>query len=92
MHITLPTVHLNGTSYKELRRSYDSADDALHDLIKAWERMTFHPRDYYLEGADAWGKALEARQEISRKLLDIKAYLYAHLEHLDQMELDRKNL
>ena len=80
--LTLPLVHLNGTGIKTLTEGYSAADDALHDFIAAFGNIEFNARDYYPAGPDAWGKAVDARQEINQKIRDIEDYLDAHLAHL----------
>ena len=82
MTTPLPTIHLNGTSRETLAEGYDAAEDALYDLIQAFGRIEFNARDYYVQGPTAWTAAVEARQEINRKIRDIKEYIHAHRELL----------
>ena len=78
----LPTIHMNGTGAKTLREHYDRADDALFEFKEAFSAIEFNARDYYVDGPDAWGNAVEARLEINRKIQDIQLYLNAHRAHL----------
>jgi hypothetical protein len=80
--LTLPLVHMNGTGLKSLTEDYDLIDDKLHDFLESWQKMEFNARDYYPLGPEAWTKAVEARQEINKKLREVKAYIDAHREHL----------
>lgn len=57
--LTMPTVHMNGTGLETLQVGYNAVDDALYDLTEAWGRVEFNPRDYYVQGPDAWDKALK---------------------------------
>jgi hypothetical protein len=80
--LTLPLVHLNGTGRATLIEDYDDADDTLQGFIDSFASIEFNARDYYPHGPDAWGKAVDARQEINQKIRDIKDYLDAHRAHL----------
>lgn len=80
--IQLPTIHLNGTSQKMLFTGYDRAASLLHNFTEAWSEIEFNARDYYVDGPQAWGKAMDCRQEISRRIQEVKDYLNAHREHL----------
>jgi hypothetical protein len=82
MTTPLPTIHLNGTSRETLAEGYDAAEDALYDLIQAFGGIEFNARDYYVQGPTAWTAAVEARQEINRKIRDIREYIHAHRELL----------
>lgn len=78
----LPTIHLNGTSKDSLQRCYDAADDALYEFISAWESIEFNARDYYVNGPESWTDAVEERQEMNKKIRDIRQYLQDIREHL----------
>lgn len=80
--MTLPTIHMNGTGRETLQRDHDEANARLGYFLEAWGEMTFHSRDYYVQGPDAWPAALEERQEINRKIADIRQYIQEHREHL----------
>ena len=55
--ITMPTVHLNGTSEKMLMEGYRAAFEACSKALDALHEIEFHPRDYYPQGQEAWEKA-----------------------------------
>ena len=82
MNTPLPTIHLNGTSRQTLAQGYDAADDALYEFINAFGAIEFNARDYYVQGPEAWSAARDARDEINRKIRDIKQYIDAHRELL----------
>jgi hypothetical protein len=82
----LPTIHLNGTSRETLTEEYDLTDAAFGEFVKAFHRTTFHPRDYYVQGSNAWPNAVLQRQEINRMLVKIQSYLNEHREHLHNPE------
>jgi hypothetical protein len=79
---TLPTIHLNGTSRKDLQESYDAVDDALHKLMDAWGRVEFNSRDYYVQGPEAFPKAQDERWAMANRIRELKEYVDAHREHL----------
>jgi hypothetical protein len=80
--MTLPTIHLNGTSAKDLRSEYDAAADALQTFTEAWGRITCNARDYYVQGPDAYGKARDEREAIGQKITAIVDYLDEIRTHL----------
>ena len=83
MSLALPTVHMNGTSFKMLFDGYDEAADKLSDFTDAFGNIEFNARDYYVQDADAYTKARDERSAICAKIREIKDYLDKHLEHLD---------
>ena len=54
-----PTVHLNGTSRKELIAQYERAMDAAQTAINALREVYPNGRDYYPQGASAMYQAAE---------------------------------
>ena len=72
-----PTVHMNGTSHKDLTEGYEKADDALRDFIEAFGGIEFNARDYYVQGPETYTQAREERMAINQKLRDIQDYLNA---------------
>jgi hypothetical protein len=82
MPITLPTIHMNGTSRKSLQEGYDKADDSLHTFIDDWQQTECNARDYYVQGPDAYTKARDERMEINACIKKVKSYLNEMREHL----------
>lgn len=80
--IQLPTIHLNGTGRKALAKDYDEAAEKLQDFLTAWRKIEFHSRDYYVDGTEAWPRALEQRQQIHGDIIGVEEYLDAHRAHL----------
>ena len=80
-NMTLPTIHINGTSpemlvegYLEARRAVEAAKDAIN-------KIEFNARDYYTQGGRAWDEAvkehrarLNALQQVSEELLELAAH------------------
>jgi len=67
----VPTVHLNGTGKDRLIEGYLNAHTSLRDAQKALEEIEFNPRDYYVQGPEAWEEAkreMNIRFEIIAKV------------------------
>lgn len=73
--IICPVVHLNGTGGKELEEEYRKAHEALRFFREALREATFHPRDYYVLGEDAFRKAEEQRREVFAPLEAMEDWL-----------------
>jgi hypothetical protein len=72
---TAPTVHLNGTSFTDLRDEYAAAYDAIDKAIDALAAATMNGRDYYPQGADAFYQARDERQAALDKLREAHQYV-----------------
>ena len=67
----IPTVHLNGTGKKMLIEGYLNAHTAIRNAKKALDEIEFNPRDYYVQGPDAWTEAvreMDARFDAIKKV------------------------
>ena len=82
--LTLPTIHLNGTSRATLTEGYLAASRALSDAIRAFDAIEFNCRDYYVQPADAWARATTQRDVMRSHLRSVQQYLLAHLMHLGE--------
>jgi hypothetical protein len=51
---TIPTIHLNGTSFTDLRDGYAAAYDAIDKAIDALANAESNGRDFYPQGPDAF--------------------------------------
>jgi hypothetical protein len=80
--LTLPTIHLNGTSRATLSEGYGAAYRALQDATRAFNAIEFNCRDYYVQPADAWARATTQREVMRSHLRSVQDYLEAHLIHL----------
>jgi len=56
--VALPTVHMNGTSRGALIDENAAAYDALRAAVRALEEAGPNARDYYVQGDDAFAKAV----------------------------------
>jgi len=86
MTITPPTVHLNGTSAKDLWEGYEAAYEAVRAAQDALGKIEFNARDYYVQDADAFTKARDHRIEQRQALDNVEEYLLQHLLSLRQQE------
>jgi len=86
MTITPPTVHLNGTSAKDLWAGYEAAYEAVRAAQDALGKIEFNARDYYVQDADAFTKARDHRIEQLQALNSVEEYLLQHLLSLRQQE------
>lgn len=83
MSANLPTIHLNGTSPETLRDDYERVYRLLNQTIDALEKAEFNLRDFYPQGEDGWLNAKKEREEIFKKLQEVKEYAMAWYVHAD---------
>lgn len=72
---TVPTVHLNGTGFTNLRDGYANAYDAIDKAIDALVKAEMNGRDYYPQGPGAFYQARDERQAALDKLRDAHQYV-----------------
>ena len=72
-----PTVHLNGTSKKDLLRSIEEAHSQIREAINSMADVAPNARDYYVQGGGAYKIARIGHCERVQKLLDVKKDLEA---------------
>ena len=78
----LPTVHLNGTGKEMLLGGNLEILGAINDLKEAIQSCEFHPRDYYVQGDEAFSLALEERRKHLQAIADMERYFIDHVEHI----------
>ena len=68
-----PTIHLNGSSKKQLIEDLSSANNALFDTIEALSKCAPHQRDYYVNpDKNAFPVACKEHRERIGQLLEVK--------------------
>lgn len=72
---TIPTIHLNGTSFTDLRDGYAAAYDAIDNAIDALAKAELNGRDFYPQGPDAYHQARRERDEAFRQLRATQEYV-----------------
>jgi hypothetical protein len=86
MNITPPTIHLNGTSAKDLWAGYEAAYNAILAAQEALGKIEFNARDYYVQNSEAYSKARDHRIEQCKALAQVEEYLLQHLISLQDQE------
>jgi hypothetical protein len=72
-----PTIHLNGTSRKELLSQFCEAHSAIGRAIDAMHKATPHGRDYYPQGDGAIDRARTDHASRIAKLAEVQAEILA---------------
>jgi hypothetical protein len=85
-NITIPMVHLNGTSKQELLKQLENAYRAIVDAGKALAQATPHDRDYYVIGDGVGAKARDEHYARMRKLAEIERDLEEIAIGIDQQD------
>lgn len=82
MTLTLPTVHLNGTSRQMLLDGYTEAYRKLIEFRDVFNKIEFNARDYYVQSDTAFAQARDQRDAERQRIADLMTYLESHLLHL----------
>jgi hypothetical protein len=80
--LTMPVVHLNGTSAWVLCEQRSEASNALRTAREALQRMAPNARDYYPAGPEAFGAAVKQHQRRLRVLNELADEITAEAEYL----------
>jgi len=72
---TIPTVHLNGTSYTDLRDGYAAAYDAIDKAISALAQAELNGRDFYMQEPNAYSRARAERKAALDDLWSAYSYV-----------------
>ena len=72
---TTPTIHLNGTSFTDLRDGYAAAYDAIDKAIDALAAAELNGRDFYPQGPDAYCQARKERDAAFDQLRAAQQYV-----------------
>jgi len=73
--LTVPSVHLNGTSREELLRQVQAAWQAVWQARDALAKASPNARDYYLQGELAYPAARAEHDRRARALLEVQEEL-----------------
>lgn len=79
--VQLPLIHMNGNDGTKLGRQYFDAIITLGKFEDEFFDIEFHQRDYYPLGDESWNLARSQRQEIKKKMTEIREYLEIHAAH-----------
>jgi len=72
---TIPTVHLNGTGFANLRDGYAAACDAIDKAMDALANAELNGRDFYVQGPAAYSQARAERDAAFDKLRAAHTYV-----------------
>ena len=75
--MTLPTIHLNGTSAEILIADIMAARCHLESAYEAIQKTAPNSRDYYTQGPDALAAAIAEHRERLKRVYDVSQELYA---------------
>jgi len=73
--LTHPTIHMNGTSKKELLEALQTAYLAIGEAKKALAQTSPNGRDYYPSGPDAINKAQDEHFDRMARLISVQKEL-----------------
>lgn len=86
-HLTVPTVHLNGTSKESLLEGYETAYRALNECLDVVHKATVpNGRDYYTQGDSAFYKAADEHGARIQKLREVQDDLLALFEAVQEQK------
>lgn len=80
----VPTIHLNGTSRDRLIEDLSEAYYALGKAMSALRVATPNGRDYYPQGPQAYGEALDEHLARLGKIEEVRKELEALIEGIDK--------
>jgi hypothetical protein len=75
MALKVPTIHLNGTSKRDLLDGYKAAYLAVGDAIEKLQATSPHGRDYYVQDDKATSQAIAQHVVRLAKLDDVRKEL-----------------
>jgi hypothetical protein len=82
MDLLAPTIHLNGTSRKDLEDQLLNARNAIKAAIEAVYVACPHDRDYYVQGREAGATARAQHRDRLRRLMSVQAEYETILERV----------
>lgn len=81
--MTIPTIHMNGTSKGSLIEALCKASHALNDAYKALRATAPNGRDYYQQGPEAMKAAVAEHHARLRKLDEVKGEVDSMAQAID---------
>jgi hypothetical protein len=80
-----PTVHLNGTSKKELIEQWEKAHDKLLETFRFLKEATPHGRDYYKQGPNVIFEAVKQHDDMMLGVAKAISHSCQMLKHLNKL-------
>jgi hypothetical protein len=87
--VTVPTIHLNGTSKQSLIDALCEASNKLNDAYEAMKQTAPNGRDYYPQGPDALRAATDEHMDRLRRLDAVKTEIDQLAMAIDEQGKDR---
>lgn len=88
--MTFPTIHLNGTSARELIKIHERAFDAIQDALTALCACRPNGRDYYPQGPGALSAAIDEAIARENALQEVIDELHEIINHIERNAEERK--
>ena len=88
VHVTLPVIHINGTSPEDLLNDNMEVSQALDAALDRIQRMEFNARDYYPRPG-SWDKAVAERRKHIEALRQAQDYFMAVAVHCSDAVAER---
>lgn len=85
-NLAVPTIHLNGTGYRDLHREYMDAYAAVTQAIEKMREITVHGRDYYVQTPDGYPVARQQHIDRLQKLDDVQRELLIIIVRIDDQK------
>jgi len=85
-NVSIPTIHMNGTSAESLLKDLMVAYHATKQLQDAMRDVTPNARDYYVQGDEAATKARDDHAARQKTISDIRADLEAIIIGIQDQE------
>ncbi len=82
--LTLPTLHLNGSSVHDLNERIMDAHAGVEEALVRLAAASPNARDYYPQGLGAWEKAVQEHDARMEKLREVARELLQVFEGIDE--------
>lgn len=89
-NVSIPTIHMNGTSAESLINDAMAAYQAVGKALDAMRHVTPNLRDYYIKGDEAGQEARDQHQQRVMKLSDVREDLEAIIIGIQDQQRDRR--
>jgi|GEM_PF-5181239 len=89
-----PTLHLNGSGYRNLSDQYNDAYTALTLATNTLARTAPHERDYYIcdKSGEAYEAARRQHEELQRQLEAVRTTVGSMLRDVEEQEMAHRSV
>lgn len=88
--MNFPTLHLNGTSAKDLLEGFERAHEALREAMEMVAQTAPNGRDFYVQPQGAFQAAVAEHESRMERLRDVRLELEALAEHVSVEDAHRR--